>query len=67
MQWVMHIYNDILKLNNFSKFDLDTEVLAEIESVWALLETDIIYWNNEFEKLNESLNNLNFTGWFNNL
>lgn len=53
VKWVMHIYNDILKLNNFSKFDLDTEVLAEIESVWALLETDIIYWNKNFLELNK--------------
>lgn len=53
VKWVMHIYNDILRLNNFSKFDLDTEVLAEIESVWALLETDIIYWNKNFLELNK--------------
>ncbi len=53
VKWVMHIYNDILKLNNFSKFDLDTEILAEIESVWALLETDIIYWNKNFLELNK--------------
>lgn len=53
VKWVMHIYNDILRLNNFSKFDLNTEVLAEIESVWALLETDIIYWNKNFLELNK--------------
>ena len=53
VKWVMHIYNDILKLNNFSKFDLNAEVLAEIESVWALLETDIIYWNKNFLELNK--------------
>ena len=53
VKWVMHIYNDILRLNNFSKFDLNAEVLAEIESVWALLETDIIYWNKNFLELNK--------------
>ena len=53
VKWVMHIYNDILRLNNFSKFNLNTEVLAEIESIWALLETDIIYWNKNFLELNK--------------
>lgn len=51
--WVMHIYTDILKLNEFSKFDLEKSVLEEIESVWALLPTDKIYWNKAFLALNK--------------
>lgn len=51
--WVMHIYSDILKLNELTKFDLEKNVLDEIESVWALLPTDKIYWNKAFLALNK--------------
>lgn len=51
--WVMHIYSDILKLKELTKFDLEKNVLEEIESVWALLPTDKIYWNKAFLALNK--------------
>lgn len=51
--WVMHIYSDILKLKELTKFDLEKNVLEEIESVWALLPTDKIYWNKAFLSLNK--------------
>ena len=65
--WVMHIYNEILKLHQFTKFEVHPEILTKIEEVWELLPTDIIYWNQTFKELNEYLNYLNFTGWFNDI
>lgn len=49
---VIHIYEDILRLNIFTKSDLEIEILKKIEEVWALLPTDKIYWNQNFLDLN---------------
>ena len=65
--WVMHIYNEILKLHQFTKFEVHPEILTKIEEVWELLPTDIIYWNDEFKDLNDELIYKTFTGWFNDL
>ncbi len=48
VKWVMHIYQDILWLNNLNRNELNNEILEKIEEVWELLETDRIYWNDNF-------------------
>jgi hypothetical protein len=51
---VIHIYEDILILNVFTKADLEWEILWKIEEVWPLLPTDKIYWNTIFLEINKT-------------